>query len=197
VKRVSEAIAAAMIITLVPLHLTARAGLKPMFRHERGHTGRIPYPGPVSPAVKCAFQTFGAMQNSPAGRKRVSIVIEENKNLMNTYFAEVVVRNYREGAQAIQVAPVIRGTEVKICGNEFAASSLKGYNPFEAGFDPWTAGPNAGVRYSKQSAAILDGEVNTCNRETAADFRSVFGTTTYTQAKPCHCLRSAYGVLAA
>ena len=179
-KRVSEEITAAMIITSVPLHLTARAGVRPMFRHERGHTGRIPYSGTASPAVKCAFQTSGAMQNSPDGKRRASIEIEEDRKLKTFYFAEVVVRNYREGAQAIQVAPVIRSTEVKICGNEFAASSLKGFNPREAGFDPWTAGPNAGLRCSKHSAAILDGEVNTCIRETAADFRSVFGTTTYT-----------------
>jgi len=184
VKRVLSAIAAAMIITLVPLHLTALAGVRPMFRHERGHTGRIPYPGPVSPAVKCAFQTVGAMQNSPAGEKSVSIEIEEDNNLINAYFAEVVVRNYRERAQAIQVAPVIRNTGVKICGNEFAASSLKGFNPFEAGFDPWTAGPNAGLGCNMHSAAILDGEVNTCNRERAADFRSVFSTTTYTYQEP-------------
>ena len=116
-KRVWAVFAVITITIFLPSHLTARKGLWPMFRHDKGHTGRIPYSGPGSPAVKCAFPFNSGMDNSSSANKYESYnsteIEEENPG---TIFFEVVVRNNSEGAQAIQVALVPNSIEVQLYG---------------------------------------------------------------------------------
>ncbi|MFO7915763.1 MAG: hypothetical protein R6U43_08720 [Candidatus Krumholzibacteriales bacterium] len=110
-KRVQAAAFAIMI--LFTSHLTARAGVRPMFRHGKGHTGRVPYSGPASPAVK--------------GEAGKSIEGETEVNTGTTYIIEVVARNYRERAQTIQIAFATGIMRAQMCGNTGTATTLEGF----------------------------------------------------------------------
>jgi outer membrane protein assembly factor BamB len=121
-----------------------------------------------------AFGTGG----DDVGVKSIEMQREINPGVI--LIPEVVVQNYREGARNIRVTCTIDTMGVQLYTDTVTVSNLTELDPCEAGFDPWTAGPDTGVVYTVNASVILNGDDNSYNDNLTADIKTVLGTTTDT-----------------
>ena len=106
-----------------------------------------------------------------------SLKIEPEVNTGTTYIPKAVVRNYREGYQAIRVACSIDTMGVSLYRDTVRVAGLGELDSREVGFDPWTVGPDTGLVYNVSAEVILSGDDNIHNDKLTSQSRSVFGAT--------------------